>query len=871
MRNRFLIECLLIAILVPALMVWMAQKPGIIQADQLVYDTMLGTSAQVPSADILIVAIDDYSLNALGTWPWPRGVHGKLLDALAQHRPKAVMFDLFFISPTQAEEDEQFAKAIGKLPVFLPSQVEVPESNPGSEASQAARHFVPPLALFGRAATGLGHVDVALDSDSVARSIFLREGPQGDMQPYLGNLLVEHLQRPTTSNNGVTANKASEFKLDAPPGVSGWNEQRPALRLPFAGPRGSYHTVPFVSILRNEVPPELITGKVILVGATARGFGDEVPTPNAGTSKFLPGVEVHANAIDALLHGRGIDVLKGNLAAGAEPGWHYALWIGLPASLLWAVVLTSAGLSLIGLIGLSLMVVGITFLGLQGMAFLPLSRAVWFAPSAPLLGLFLTYTLWSWRRFADLYVYLAARLKALGSLPVAPWMAQAAPVRVSRPRESLERALIALDQAVEDRKLFENFLSESIASLPIAVMVCDETGAIRLSNERARTLIQGDSLFANAKKPRKSAREPFAGISLPELLGHLESSPHEIGERPQGEGESMPFDSQIWKHFLGREFTSIDKRVFRLDVVPLGQAEDPTLHAKGWIVAMPDLTADKKIEEQREQWLNFLSHDLRNPQVNILSLLDLHAITKKHGHLLSTNQVTDLVEIDDERLYQQVGMEVQRTIEMAESFIALNKAQGDAYKMDFIPLGAPLLDAIDQMTSQAVARGVLLTVDIDEADCFVVGDGAMLTRLFTNLMSNALKLSERGKTVAVRLVAPVMQGLAHSSIEDDAAARAWVHIDDQGPGIEEDKLGELFSAFTTGVHVAHAASKQQTTARTVQGIGLGLAFVKTVANRHGAQIKVQSVVGKGSTFSVGFLIDRTPMEELESLTTELQA
>jgi CHASE2 domain-containing sensor protein len=865
MRRRFLVECLLIAVLVPVLVVWLAQKPGISQADQLVYDTMLAASAQVPSSDVLIVAIDDYSLNALGPWPWQRSEHAKLLDALAVHRPKAVLFDLFFITPSVPEQDQLFAEAIGKLPVFLPSQVEVPETNPAAEANLAIRRFVPPLPLFANAAAGLGHVDVALDSDSVARSIFLQEGPESNLLPYLGSVLVQHLQSPAPTSASdpsglVQRNLGQRPQMQAfTAQPSLWQEQRPAFRLPFAGPRGSYRTVPYVSILRNEVPPELITGKVILVGATARGFGDEVPTPNAGSVKFLPGVEVHANAIDALMNNNGISVLKGNLIAGAEPGWHYALWVGLPASLLWAVVLTSAGLGLMGLIALSLSVIGLTFLGLQGTSLLPDMGAVWLAPTAPLLGLFLTYALWSWRRFADLYVYLAVRLKALGPLPVVPWLGQTERPRQAMPRESLERALIALDHAVEDLRQFENFLAESIASLPIAVMVCDVAGTIRLSNERARTLIQGDSLFASTKKPRKAPREPFAGVSLPDLLARLESSPHDLGPVTSGELEPFNATAPVWKNFLTREFTSIDKRIFRLDVVPLGQVESPSGRPKGWIVAMPDLTADKKIEEQREQWLGFLSHDLRNPQVNILSLLDLHAITKKHGGMAGSLDVADTMVVDDERLYQQVSLEVQRTIDMAESFIALNKAQGDAYKMDFLPLGAPLLDAIDQMTSQAVAKGVTLKIDLDEADCFIVGDGTMLSRLFTNLMSNALKFTERGKTVTVRLVAPVMQGLAHTSSEDDAAARAWVHVEDEGPGIASDKLGELFSAFTTGVHASQDDPTTEKPNRPVQGIGLGLAFVKTVANRHGAQIKVQSEVGKGSVFSVGFLIDKTPV------------
>ena len=64
------------------------------RADRLVYDFGLAASSRPPPADIVIVAIDDASIEAIGRWPWPRAVHSTLLDQLTRAKPRAIGLDL---------------------------------------------------------------------------------------------------------------------------------------------------------------------------------------------------------------------------------------------------------------------------------------------------------------------------------------------------------------------------------------------------------------------------------------------------------------------------------------------------------------------------------------------------------------------------------------------------------------------------------------------------------------------------------------------------------------------------------------------------------------------------------------------------------
>src|SRR5688500_14922859 len=286
LRRRYLFEWMLMLLLLPSTMVWLDGKPVLVQANAAIYDKMLLDSAQRPARDILIIGIDKRTLDVLGPWPLPRSMHARLLDRLAAHAPRAVLLDLFF-DTTSAEpaQDQALATAMSKLPVYLPLDYVAPQI--GLPQGQPA--FKLPIPDLAQRARGLGHANAAPDADGLVRGLWRYEGPPDKVWPYVGLEIDMQTVEPGSAEvlglqNTERWVRGGRFGVD------------------FAGAAGSYPTVSYLDMLRGDFTDELVRGKLVLVGALANaGLGDTMPVAGIGALTSLPGVEIHANALDALL------------------------------------------------------------------------------------------------------------------------------------------------------------------------------------------------------------------------------------------------------------------------------------------------------------------------------------------------------------------------------------------------------------------------------------------------------------------------------------------------------------------------------------------------------------------------------------------
>lgn len=407
--------------------------------DLALYDGLLQRDARPAHPDILIVAVDNASLRALGRWPWPRDLHTRLVRRLAAAAPRAVAFDMLFTeAATEPCADADFAQALEALravsPVFLPVSVHTPLAS--GRVPEALR----PLPLLERAVTGLGHVHVELDDDSVVRSLYLREGTEARRWPSLSLALAQA--------SGVPA-PAPRAGADEPPDGTGWLRTSRML-IPFSGPPGHHKAVPYVSLLNGEVPDAALRGKTILVGLTATGVGDQYPTPFSSGSGLMPGVEISAAALDGLLEGRTLVAvgpwLQTVAAALALLGWMVWLWRSGPQT---------------GLLGLS--VFGL--LALAATTVLQLYWRLWLPVGLWLLAALLGYLLWSWRRLMVLLADLYRRADAMhaGSAPPARdgWQHVV---------EALDRGLQAEQQAQRQRTEALQLLSHDLRAPQSAVL-----------------------------------------------------------------------------------------------------------------------------------------------------------------------------------------------------------------------------------------------------------------------------------------------------------------------------------------------------------------------------------------------------------------
>lgn len=410
--------------------------------DHIVYDKVLSASGRASPDDILIVAIDNRSLQAIGRWPWPRAVHARALDRLAEARPRAIGYDVLFVEP--GTDDAMLAAAVRRTPTYLPMVIDVPGTN------GAPYDIALPTGPLKGAAAGIAQVNLHFEDDRVIRTAYLEEGGGGRSWLQLAALMA-----------GLKPDGAAGRER------GGLWQARPVL-IPYGGAAGHVSTISFIDLLEGRVPAELIKGRMVLIGATADGLGDSYPTPTSGVTSQMAGVEIQAQLLDALL--------RGEVITPAPRSW--TLWLALFASWLMLVGFlrlsprANANLALALLVALPLL----SFLLFR-------FGHIWLPPSAALIGLLFVYPLWGWRRLQAISSYMTDELRQLN----AENDAFPRRLRVSSIREVTLQAGL-LGQAIDRLRDLRRFLSDAIGRLPDALFVTGLDGRLALTNAEGRRL-----------------------------------------------------------------------------------------------------------------------------------------------------------------------------------------------------------------------------------------------------------------------------------------------------------------------------------------------------------------------------------------------
>ncbi len=753
---------------------------GLGRPDQTLYDAALKLSTRAPSPDIVIIAIDDASLGRIGRWPWPRAVHATLLQKLGAAHARAIGMDLILSEPELASGanpgDAALAAALSQagnavLPVMMQAR--------DQDIRGAARATLPVPALAA-AATALGHIHLEIDADGIARSVFLREGlgdPSAGAQgwPHFALALLDiGAGKPLTTlpgerNPRPDAARSARWSRDY------W------MHIPFAGPPGTFTQVSYVDVLTGAVPAATFAGKYVLVGATAAGLGDAYATPLSGQSRAMPGIEISANVLDALLSGRSIE------RAGA--------WTGSLLSVL-PVLLLMAGLLLLSP-RRGLLLAGVLIVATLAAAFAMLRFAgLWCPPTAALAGLILAYPLWSWRRLEATVKYLGAEFMRLDAeprvLPAPPISgAKAAPGA-----DLLERRMLAVASAAERLRQARRFVSDTLESLPDAALVADSDGQVLLANRAAARVfktqdpqaLRGGNIAALAATLTPKAT-PAAALTWEQVRALAPTA-------GQGDAATMEVVTADGAALLAR----------------CAATTDADGAVAGWIVSLIDITSLREAEQQRDEVLAFLSHDMRSPQSSILALIELHELDPEDN--------------PKEQVHERIAQYAHRTLELSEQFLQLARAETKEYDLEAVDLGSLAEEAIGEAWAAAQQKRITLKLSFDGEPVPVQADASLLRRAIINLLTNAIKYSPEDTVTTVSV-----------TVEEN-----WhvCRVADRGYGISEKDLAQLFGRFRR-----FSAPGQP----KALGAGLGMAFVKTVIEKHGGQVDVASVLGEGTTFT----------------------
>ena len=336
--------------------------------DQVTYDGLMWQMEQPADERIVLVEIDDVSLNQLGRWPWSREVHAQFLDVIKPAHPKGVLMDILFVEPSNPKADNAMAQSAKNLSKWvLPALLTSANGNilDLGHPEDGIQLQMPIQPLLQHAQVGLA--TAAPDSDNTVRRIYMGYDLQGQVLPTMSALLLD----------GREASRVDQVLI------------------PYTGGMNHYERVSYADVLNGTVPASRFQDRYVFVGATAVGLGDLHKTPFG----IMSGVEIHANVFDGLLNQRSLSMLESKKMV--------MLYTLLPLLLLMLGFLfineTWHFYWLLAWVGM--------WLGLC--AYLLTWQHLWASPVTTILLLVVAYILWSWRRIAAMMRYFEGQLRGI--------------------------------------------------------------------------------------------------------------------------------------------------------------------------------------------------------------------------------------------------------------------------------------------------------------------------------------------------------------------------------------------------------------------------------------------------------------------------
>lgn len=326
-------------------------------------------------------------------------------------------------------------------------------------------------------------------------------------------------------------------------------------------------------------------------------------------------------------------------------------------------------------------------------------------------------------------------------------------------------------------------LSAVLEHMADGVVMTNSSGEVRLINPAACRMLG-------------TTRDEATGRTYMQIVRH-----HEI--------------SDLWE--LSRDTGSeqeeaIDLRgrglYLRVIVTPL-PAED----GLGSMVILQDLTALRRADRMRRDFVGNASHELRTPIASLKALVE----TLRDGA------------IDDppaaQRFLSRMEGEVDSLAQMAQELLELSRIESEQAQLakEATPVADLVIPPVEHLRPQAERGGVALTVELPEGLPEVNVDSERVRQVVTNLVHNAVKFTGPGGSVVVSA--------------EQVGDQMVISVHDTGIGIPVEDVPRIFERFY-----------KTDRARAGGGTGLGLAIAQHVVKAHGGRIWAESIEGRGSTF-----------------------
>ncbi|HXG83401.1 MAG TPA: CHASE2 domain-containing protein [Pyrinomonadaceae bacterium] len=759
--------------------------------------------------DIVIVAIDDASLQRIGKYPWARSVIADGLDKISAGEPRVVGIDIIYAEESDAEDDERLAQAIKKNGrVVLPTQL----FESVNETGQIEIVWLRPLPELEAAVAGEGHAHAAPDVDGTLRSVQLNKADEKGNRFWafgLETLRVAENIAPNDFEEKRNGLHFGSYKIRLLPEETEKVELAGAslarsdeMLINYTGATKSFRYYSFADVAGGDVAPETFSNKIVLVGATSPTLGDAQVTPFmhfAGSGEreggqAMPGVEVHANVINTI---------KNNLSLRFLPDlWGYAIALLIIFSATLAVKWLEGWRQVATLtVILSAIVAGSLLAFNRYFLILPLPEMLTaFLACAPLL--LLDRSLGASRDLDSKLQTLSEAQKGFLLDNNRKFNEPNKPGAIV-PR-NLEWKLRAVDDITTRLLSRMSFINRVLTGMNEGVMVADTMNRIVFVNQRLPRIFE--TAAANLLNQNLSEflveRKIFALTELSETI------------------EKVLAGEIAHKEF---EETAAQTRHFLLQLSPVSAGEDAAFAGFdemknapviGILILFFDVTKQRELDRFKAETLQFVSHELRSPLTSIQGLSDVL-------------QKFPVSEDESKEMLETIHSEAVRLNEIITRFLDAKQLESGTRDLQISTVDVENLiaDCVSAAAPLAAEKRIEIQFDTNQSLPVLQADAPLLAQVVGNLLSNAVKYSPPETTVSVEVV--------------KLDSELQIIVRDEGYGIPKNALEHIFDKFYR---------LERDAASETVGTGLGLSFVKEVAEKHGGRVTVKSEEGIGSTF-----------------------
>lgn len=279
------------------------------------YDLRFSFVHRSPAKDVVIVAVDEKSIDKLGRWPWPRTRIKELIERILASEPAVVGLDIVFSEPSNPEEDNALAETIEEAGNVVTAFFFRKESSGGRTSEESLKalklarikllkgrprgiakfsHVEPNIPEIQAASFQSGFFNFFPDPDGLYRKIYLLAGFGEDVYPCLALSVLQAYY----DEDAMVEFDPFGLKRLSLAGRFIPAEMDSSLSLNFYGPKGGFRYVSAIDVLEGRAKD--LKDRIVLVGITEMGLADQRPTPVDAT---LPGVALHATFISNFIKG----------------------------------------------------------------------------------------------------------------------------------------------------------------------------------------------------------------------------------------------------------------------------------------------------------------------------------------------------------------------------------------------------------------------------------------------------------------------------------------------------------------------------------------------------------------------------------------